>query len=211
MTAAFSYVLLLVFAVVRAGVPHNLVSKCKGGKSVHGQVFKNIDGEEVKMSKYKGSVVLVVNVATFCGYATQYIEMNALLEKTLKQKLEIIGFPCNQFSHMEPGLNKSEILNGLKHVRPGNGFVPKIDMMEKADVNGKNELPLFTILKDLCPSPRNAKYDKMKCTWNPITPRDIMWNFEKFVIDADGVPIFRYLPITTPSAIIDSLKEQSIL
>ncbi|XP_029658432.2 glutathione peroxidase 3-like [Octopus sinensis] len=211
MPAAFLYVLLLVFPVVKPEVPSKLVSKCTGSKHVHEQIIMNIDGEEVNMSKYKGSVVLVVNVATFCGYATQYHEMNELSEKKFKQKLEIVGFPCNQFMYMEPGLNKTEIMNGLKHVRPGNGFVPKIDMMKKTDVNGINEHPLFTLLKYSCPSPRDAEYDKMKGTWNPITPRDITWNFEKFVIDHNGIPIFRYLPITTPHAIIEDLQRKSIL
>jgi len=120
--------------------------------------------------------------------------MNGLCER-FPDKLAVLAFPSNQFGHQE---NSSgvEILNALKNVRPGNGFVPKAEMFEKIEVNGENEDPLFTFLKKSLPAPSdhqgvslgNPKF----ILWSPVKRSDIAWNFEKFLIGPDGTPVKRY-------------------
>lgn len=99
--------------------------------------------------------------------------------------------------NQEPGKN-SEILNGLKYVRPGNGYVPKLHMFAKSNVNGAQENPLFTWLKGSCPRPTDTISSSSSVSWSPIKVSDIQWNFEKFLIDHNGKPVQRYQPGITP-------------
>lgn len=121
--------------------------------------------------------------------------MNELVDKYGQKGLVILGFPCNQFGHQE-NCNNNEILNSLKYVRPGNGFVPKIEMFSKIEVNGSKTHPLFTYLKETLPFPSDDSESLMSdcrfIIWNPVRRTDISWNFEKFLIDANGVPFKRY-------------------
>ena len=112
---------------------------------------KDLDGNMVSMKQFSGHVVLAVNVATFWGYTYQYHKLNALQDTEGGNLdscgLRIVGFPCNQFGFQEPGENKYEIMNGLKYVRPGNGFVPNFPLFEKRDVNGEKENEIYTFFK----------------------------------------------------------------
>ncbi|KAJ1128373.1 hypothetical protein NDU88_006752 [Pleurodeles waltl] len=135
------------------------------------------------------------------GLTLQYLELNALHEELGPYGLVILGFPCNQFGMQEPGSN-DEILLGLKHVRPGGGFVPKFQLFEKGDVNGKKEQKLFTFLKNSCPpvglsfgNPTNRLF------WENIKVNDIKWNFEKFLVDPEGKPVRRWHPRTNVSVV----------
>lgn len=92
-------------------------------------------------------------------------------------------------------------MNGIKHVRPGNGFVPNFTMFKKIDVNGKNEHPLFTYLKSFCPVTRQAFSSKEKLFYEPLKNNDIRWNWEKFLITKSGKPFMRYDPGTKPDEI----------
>ncbi|KAG8228044.1 hypothetical protein J437_LFUL007214 [Ladona fulva] len=98
----------------------------------------------------------------------------------------------------EPGANASEILNGIRHVRPGNGFRPKFPLTAKLDVNGEKEHPLFTFLKSLCPSTREYFSDKNRLFYDKMKNSDIRWNWEKFLINREGIPIVRYDASTEP-------------
>ncbi|XP_064639484.1 glutathione peroxidase 3-like [Lineus longissimus] len=102
------------------------------------------------------------------GKTKQYHNLNALIDR-YSPDLKIIGVPCNQFGQQEPGKNLEEILNGIKHVRPGGGFVPKFELTKKMNVNGEKENKFYTFLKSHFP-PTN----------------DVAWNFEKFLIDKQG-------------------------
>lgn len=124
--------------------------------------------------------------------------MNALLKQHGNSRFDIIAFPCNQFGRQEPGANKTEILNGLKYVRPGNGYVPSFNMMAKIRVNGEREIQLYKFLKNACPSPRDAEFNTDALSWHKIKPDDISWNFEKFLINTDGIPVARFLPVIEP-------------
>ncbi|KAK3612461.1 hypothetical protein CHS0354_032075 [Potamilus streckersoni] len=139
-----------------------------------------------------------------------YPEINALVEKYQQYGLVVLGFPCNNFGLQEPGADASEILNGLKFVRPGNGFEPKFRLTQKIDVNGDKEHPIYTYLKRNCESPKDMFYNSTDLFYSPLRSRDIRWNFESFLISKDGYPIYRYsddtLPLNLKSTIEALLK-----
>ena len=137
--------------------------------------------------------------------------MNSLADK-YGDKVEILGFPCNQFGH-QTNEGNDEILNTLKHVRPGNGFEPKATMFEKTDVNGADAAPVFKWLKSEQPMPMGEGADtkgngcadeealvlprgdfggSTVVLWTPVARSDIAWNFEKFLVGPDGTSVKRY-------------------
>jgi len=117
--------------------------------------------------------------------------MNAL-QSRYGDNLVVLGFPCNQFGLQEPGSNATEIVNGIKYVRPGNGFEPNFPMFAKVEVNGEKEHPLFAFLKSHCPSTRDGFSDKSNLFYHPFKNWDVRWNWEKFLIDQTGKPYMRY-------------------
>uniref|UniRef100_A0A665WV66 Glutathione peroxidase n=1 Tax=Echeneis naucrates TaxID=173247 RepID=A0A665WV66_ECHNA len=117
--------------------------------------------------------------------------MNALMEMFGDLSFTVLGFSCNQFGLQSPEVNH-ETLNVLKYVRPGGGFMPKFPVFAKVEVNGINEDPLFTFLKESLPFVNPVIGDIKKFYWSPIKVNDIRWNFEKFLITADGMPFKRY-------------------
>jgi len=123
--------------------------------------------------------------------------------------LVVLAFPCNQFGHQENS-DGAEILEALKHVRPGNGFVPKAEMFSKVNVNGAEEDPLFTFLKKNLPAPSDKEGVSLGnpkfLIWSPVKRTDISWNFEKFLIGPDGTPVKRYSRYFLTSNIEDDIK-----
>uniref|UniRef100_A0A3Q3BIZ9 Glutathione peroxidase n=1 Tax=Kryptolebias marmoratus TaxID=37003 RepID=A0A3Q3BIZ9_KRYMA len=119
----------------------------------------------------------------------------------------VLGFPCNQFGKQEPG-QKDEILPGLKHVRPGNGFVPNFLLFEKGDVNGEAEQEVFTFLKNSCP-PAGADFGAVngRLFWEPLKISDIKWNFEKFLVGPDGKPVMRWHPRVSVSEVRADIRK----
>jgi len=107
----------------------------------------------------------------------------------------IAGFPCNQFELQEPGKNH-EILNGIQYVRPGNGYKPaeNVHIYGKLEVNGKNAHPMYKFLKSACPPTGEHLGILKRFYWDDIKPTDIVWNFEKFIIDRQGRPRYRFHP-----------------
>jgi len=145
-----------------------------------------IKGQNKAMSDYKGKVLLVVNVASKCGFTPQYEGLQKLYTKYKDQGFEILGFPCNQFREQEPGNNK-QIQNFCK-VNYGVTF----PLFEKIDVNGEHTHPIFKLLK------REAT--------GFLGTESIKWNFTKFLIDAKGNVLKRYGSTTKPMSIEDDLK-----
>ena len=141
---------------------------------------KDIDGNDVKLEKYKSKVILIVNVASQCGYTNQYAGLQELHQKYSDKGLSILGFPCNQFLSQEPG-TEEEIKNFCM-----TNFGVEFDMFSKIDVNGKNTHPLYVYLK--------------KSAGGFVTD-DIKWNFTKFLINRDGEVVKRYAPSTKPKDI----------
>ncbi|KAF6132408.1 RAB15, member RAS oncogene family [Phyllostomus discolor] len=111
------------------------------------------------------------------------------------RRLVVLGFPCNQFGHQENCQNE-EILNSLKYVRPGGGFQPTFTLVQKCEVNGQNEHPVFAYLKDKLPYPYDDPFSLMTdpkyIIWSPVRRSDVSWNFEKFLIGPEGEPFRRY-------------------
>uniref|UniRef100_A0AAY5L500 Glutathione peroxidase 1 n=1 Tax=Esox lucius TaxID=8010 RepID=A0AAY5L500_ESOLU len=153
------------------------------GSKFYDLAAKLLTGEPFNFASLQNKVVLIENV------------MNELHERYADKGLVILGVPCNQFGHQENCKNE-EILMSLKYVRPGNGFEPKFQLLEKVDVNGKDAHPLFVYLKEKLPFPSDeatALMNDPKCIiWSPVCRNDISWNFEKFLIGPDGEPFKRY-------------------
>uniref|UniRef100_A0A4W3I2Y0 Glutathione peroxidase n=1 Tax=Callorhinchus milii TaxID=7868 RepID=A0A4W3I2Y0_CALMI len=112
--------------------------------------------------------------------------MNALMENFTGSPFTVLGFPCNQFGHQDPE-EDSEVLNVLKYVRPGNGFVPNFPIFGKILVNGESEHPLYTALGR--PPDVKSAISNNKLHWSPLKVSDIRWNFEKFLVDGNGRPL----------------------
>lgn len=118
----------------------------------------------------------------------------------------MLGFPCNQFGKQEPGGSGEEILNGIRHVRPGNNFQPNFPLFQKMDVNGETQHPLFQLLKGHCPSPVSKFRPRDRLFYSPQDNNDIRWNFEKILIDRDGTPLRRYEPGFLPVNITSDIE-----
>ena len=142
--------------------------------------MKALDGSEIDLSKYAGKVVMVVNVASKCGYTGQYKQLQQLHDKYADQGLAILGFPCNQFLGQEPGT--AEEIQEFCRVNYGVTF----DMFAKVDVKGDNACEFYKELTSLDTKPKGAG--------------KIGWNFEKFLIDRQGKVIARFGSGTKPDA-----------
>ena len=132
-------------------------------------------GEEVNFADYKGKVLLVVNTASKCGFTPQYDGLEALYKKYKDQGLVIVGFPCDQFGHQEPGTD--EEIEEFCRLNYGVTF----PLMAKSDVNGENANDIFK--------------------WLHTPDEDIKWNFTKFLIDRKGNVVARFEPVVTPEQI----------
>lgn len=155
--------------------------------SIYDFNVKTIDGEEVSLSKYKGKVLLIVNVASRCGFTSQYEGLENLYEKYKNEDFMVLGFPSNQFANQEPESNEKikEFCSLTYEV--------KFDMFAKIDVNGENESPLYKFLKS------NQK--------GILGTEAIKWNFTKFLVDKDGTIVNRYGSATTPESIDSDVKK----
>lgn len=124
------------------------------------------------------------------------------LTTTFGDDLAVLGFPSNQFGH-QTNENDFEVLNTLKHVRPGDGYEPNFQMFSKMDINGDNEDPIWKYLKSEIPTVADdcggAGADfilsaNFLMIWSPMRRSDVIWNFEKFLINQEGKPVKRYSP-----------------
>lgn len=153
--------------------------------SIYDIEVKDINGQAITMSKYKDKVILIVNVASKCGFTNQYEGLELLHQKYSNQGLAVLGFPCNQFLSQEPG-TEEEIKEFCSLT-----FGVKFDMFSKIDVNGENTHPLYKYLKE------NSK--------GILGTDAIKWNFTKFLVDKNGKVIKRYAPSTKPSEIEEDI------
>jgi glutathione peroxidase len=141
---------------------------------------KDIKGNDVALSKYKGKVVMIVNVASKCGNTKQYKGLQALDDKYREKGLVILGFPANNFGKQEPGTDKeiAEFCEGTYKV--------KFDMFSKISVKGKDQAPLYAYLTENAAPGKKGK--------------DVAWNFEKFLIGRDGKIVARIENGTDPES-----------
>lgn len=127
----------------------------------------------------------------------QYEAWSALKVEFGDQGFDVLALPTNNFGLQEPGEN-GDILNGIKHVRPGGGFEPNYRVAGKLEANGANESPLYTHIKERCPNPQNMITDTEQIYWSPVKQSDITWNYEKILVDHEGKPYKRYVPAMNP-------------
>ena len=167
--------LLLVLSVLFASG-----TMAANAASIYDFTIKSIDGQPVSLKSYRGKVVLLVNVASKCGFTPQYAGLEALYEKYKDRGLVIIGVPANNFMQQEPGTNE-EIKTFCS--RKYNVTFP---MMSKVSVLGDDETPLYRSLTDKSSDPKFGG--------------DIKWNFTKFLFDRDGNLVARFEPPVTPDS-----------
>jgi glutathione peroxidase len=156
--------------------------------TVYDFTVEDIHGKPVNLSRYKGKVLLIVNVASKCGFTPQYKGLEALYEKLKGKGLEILGFPCNQFGAQEPGT--AEEIESFCELNYGVTF----PLFAKIDVNGKNAAPLYRYLKSVKPGLLGSEA--------------IKWNFTKFLVDRKGNVVERYAPNAEPAAIGGDIERQ---
>ena len=149
--------------------------------SIYDFNVKTIDGQEISMSEYKGKVLLIVNVASECGFTSQYEGLEKLYQTYKEQGFMVLGFPSNQFGEQEKGTNEK-----IKFFCQGTYDV-HFDMFCKIDVNGEDADPLYKFLKD-----KRGGFFGMD---------SIKWNFTKFLVDREGNIVDRYASITKPKEI----------
>ena len=159
----------------------------------------NNKGAEVDFAQYEGKVLMIVNTATKCGFTPQYDGLEALYQKYKEQGLVIVGFPCDQFAHQEPGSNE-EI---AEFCRLNHGVT--FPLMAKTDVNGAGAHPVFEFLKSQAPEEEykglkaKAAHAMLKGLSKSVEkPSDILWNFTKFLISKDGKTVKRFAPVAEP-------------
>ena len=164
--------------------------------------FKALDnkGEEVDMAQYRGKVLMIVNTASKCGFTPQYDGLEALYRKYKEQGLVILGFPCDQFKHQEPG--SDEEIAEFCRVNHGVTF----PLMKKTEVFGENAHPIFKYLTEQVPDEKvsglkDKAVMKMVDSLSKSDGREeggVRWNFTKFLISKDGSVIKRYAPVAKP-------------
>jgi glutathione peroxidase len=185
-------VVLVLGGVVVAARPSSMEAEPAGEKpgqkaemtmkdSIYQFSATTITGQEQSLADFKGKVMLIVNTATKCGFTPQFEGLEALYKQYAEQGFVVLGFPCNQFAHQDPGTN-AEIASFCQ-VNYGVSF----PMFAKIDVNGSNTHPLFKYLKEQAPGVLGSEA--------------IKWNFTKFLVDKNGKVVRRYAPATKPTEI----------
>jgi len=143
--------------------------------------LKTIDGKTETLSAFDGKALLIVNVASKCGFTPQYAALEELQKRFRKRGFEVLGFPCDQFGHQEPG-DEKEIQNFCKLT-----YDVSFPMFAKTEVNGDNAHPLYKALKKQAPG--------------LLGTEAIKWNFTKFLVDKDHNVVRRYAPTEKPESL----------
>jgi glutathione peroxidase len=142
---------------------------------------RTIEGQEQKLDAYAGKALLIVNVASRCGFTPQYTGLEALYRKHREQGFAVLGFPCDQFGHQEPG-DEAEIRNFCS-----TNYQVSFPMFAKIEVNGAGAHPLYQFLKQERPG--------------LLGTGAIKWNFTKFLVGRDGTVLRRYAPTDKPESL----------
>ena len=151
-----------------------------GDKTIYDYTLNSIDGQSAPLAAYKGKVVMLVNVASRCGFTPQYTALEAIYEKYKDRGFVIVGIPANNFGSQEPGTNQ-EIKTFCS-----SKYNVKFPMMAKVSVKGDDKTPLYQYLTDKSTSPK--------------TGGEIQWNFTKFLVGPDGQIVARFEPAVTPDS-----------
>jgi glutathione peroxidase len=173
-------VTLMLMLWIALAAPGAVPKTFAADKSIYDFTMKSIDGGPVSLNSYKGKVVMVVNVASKCGFTPQYAGLEKLYETYKDRGFVIIGVPANNFAQQEPGTNE-EIKTFCS--RKYNVTFP---MMSKVSVLGDDKTPLYVYLTNKSSDPKFGG--------------DIKWNFTKFLFDREGRPVARFEPAVTPDS-----------
>lgn len=149
--------------------------------NIHDIQVRGIDGTEQTLASYAGQVLLIVNVASRCGFTPQYTGLEALYQKFRSQGFAVLGFPCDQFGHQEPG-DEAEIRQFCTL-----NYSVTFPLFAKLEVNGAAAHPLYQFLKEARPG--------------LLGTEAIKWNFTKFLVGRDGVVLQRYAPTDKPESL----------
>ena len=185
---------------------------CQSGKTTKVYDFTAVanDGSEVNFADYKGKVLLLVNTASKCGFTPQYDGLEALYEQYKDQGLVIVGFPCDQFGHQEPGT--AEEIEEFCRLNYGVTF----PLMDKIEVNGDNAHPIYKWLYSEKPfagfgeGETAQRMGQMLARMDPdyLSNPDIKWNFTKFLVDRKGNVVDRFEPMVTPEELANYIEAQ---
>lgn len=170
---------------------------------------ENLQDKEVSLSEYQGKVMLIVNTATGCGLTPQYEALEKLYRKYEAVGFTILDFPCNQF--MEQAKGNDEEISSFCTLKYDTTF-PRF---KKIDVNGENESPLYTFLKNAIVERDNKGFSvknvllslTSKINGKSVKKSDIEWNFEKFLVDKNGNVVKRFAPTVTPEQIESEIEK----
>jgi glutathione peroxidase len=146
-----------------------------------------LDGQPVDLQRYRGKALLIVNTASACGFTPQYQGLEALQRRYADQGLVMLGFPCNQFGHQEPG--DEAAIGAFCEKNYGVTF----PMFAKVDVNGDDAHPLFRFLKGEAPG--------------VLGTEAVKWNFTKFLVNREGAVVTRYAPTTKPEDLSGDIEK----
>lgn len=149
--------------------------------------LERLNGNKEPITDYAGKVLLVVNVASQCGFTSQYKELQGLYDEFHSQGLEILAFPCNQFGGQEPGTPQQI------EAFCSNRFGVNFPVFQKTNVNGSNTHPLFEYLKTAAPG--------------LLGTEAIKWNFTKFLVNRNGLPVKRFASASSPASISADIKK----
>lgn len=147
----------------------------------------SLQGSPVNLQQYLGKVLLIVNTASKCGFTPQYKGLEEVYQQFKDQGVEVLGFPCNQFGHQEPG--GADEIGAFCEKNYGVSF----PLFEKIDVNGSNAHPLYKHLKAKAPGLLGSEA--------------IKWNFTKFLLKKDGTVFKRYAPATEPKELVQDIEK----
>ena len=154
--------------------------------SIYDFTVKDRKGNDVSLENFKGKVLLIVNTATGCGFTPQYEGLEKLYKEYHEKGFEILDFPCNQFGNQAPG--SDDEIHEFCTLKYNTTF----DQFAKIEVNGENESPLYTFLK-------NEK--------KGVLSKNIKWNFTKFLVDREGNVVERFESTVSPEKIEEKIKE----
>ncbi len=176
-TLFFPLLFILIHSTVLLSQQKEKISVDK--KSIYDFTMKTIDGNDRSLSEYKGKVLLIVNVASFCGYTPQYTELEEVYRKYKDKGFQILAFPANNFGQQEPGSDE-EIKNFCE-----SKYEVTFDLFSKISVKGKDQHPLYSYI-----------------TKDSPCPGDVKWNFQKYLVDKQGNIVEKF-----PSAVKPTDKE----
>jgi glutathione peroxidase len=178
--------------------------------NIYDYKFRDVSGKEVSLEEYKNKAILIVNIASKCGFTPQLEDLEKIYKEYSNEGFEILGFPCNQFANQAPGSNND--LNEFCKLNYGVTF----KLSEKVEVNGVNSHPIFQYLISKCRfegfNKDNIVVQMLYSFLEEHSPEylvgdSIKWNFTKFLIDREGNVIKRFEPDVEPMDMVDDIKK----